>query len=72
MAAELEVERSRVEAEVLATAQIVTGLESRLRACQASQAAAEAAAADAQKAAHQVRQGHVRVLWQCVTVLNGE
>ena len=54
MAAEQERERSRAEAEVLATAQALTGLEGRLRASQACQAAAEAAVADAQKAARQV------------------
>ena len=53
MAAELERERARVEAEVLTTAQIVTGLEARLRDCQAARSASEAAAAAAHQAVHQ-------------------
>lgn len=47
IAAKLEEEKARVEAEVLATARIVTSLESRLRNAQAAQEAASAQAAAA-------------------------
>ena len=61
MAAELERERARVEAEVLATAQLVTGLETRLRECQAAQSTAEAAAAAAQQAVHKASPCHAQL-----------
>jgi hypothetical protein len=54
MAAAAEADRGRLEAEVLATAQLVTAIEARLRAALAAKDAAEARAASAEMRMHEV------------------
>ena len=65
IAAKLEEEKCRVEAEVLATARIATGLETRLRAAQSAQEAANAQAAAALQQAADVGSPPVAVICLC-------